>query len=269
MVGGTWYPRKYERPSDRHETVILHFHGGGFLLSNARDINCAASASTLIRATSAMVFFVEYRLSSSPNGRFPAALQDAVTAYRYILDLDVPPSQIILSGDSAGGNLALGLLRYIGENADLFPHPPPSAALLWSPWLDLTVAPDNYATHPNFRTDYLPRAFISWALRAYPGRLPPSHPYISPSRHPFPTTTPIWLSVGTLEVLRDQGVEFASAMEGMRGNRVGLCELSDVGHDTFLTAHLSGRQDKAEEEAADAARFLRSVQRRISSDEDL
>ena len=257
-VGGTWYPRKYESQSDQREKVILHFHGGAFLLSDARDMNCASAAKTMIEATSAMVFFVDYRLCSSPSGRFPAALQDAITAYRYILNLGVPPCHVVISGDSAGANLAVGLLRYIGEKSNLLPNP--SAALLWSSWLDLTVRPEDMKKHQNFRTDYVPSELFAWALRTYPSqRLPLSHPYLSPSRHPFPTTTPIWVSVGNLELLRDQGVEFADDMRKVQGNRVKLCEVSDVGHDTIITAHFSGRQDKADEGAVDAAKFLRAV----------
>lgn len=283
-TGGTWYPRKYYSGEKEGEVVILHFHGGGFVLSDARDANCAAPAETLVRATGGVVFFVEYRLSSSPGNRFPAALQDAVSAYLYlILELGVSPSRIVLSGDSAGGNLAIGLLRYIGENADLFDPPltgptgggrghggSPCATLLWSPWLDLTVQPHEYASHPNSKTDYVPASFLAWAQRAYlpHRRLPLSHPYISPSHHPFATPTPIWIAVGSCEVLRDQGVKFAEDMRGVvasgkgkgKGNgRVEVCELKDVGHDTFLTAHLTGRRDRAEEGAAGAARFLRGV----------
>lgn len=277
-TGGTWYPRKYRGESDRGEMVILHFHGGGFVLSDARDANCAVPAETLVRATGGMVFFVEYRLCSSPGARFPAALQDAVSAYLYlILELGVSPSRIVLSGDSAGGNLALGLLRYIGDNADLFDSPTtttttgggsPCATLLWSPWLDLAVPPAEYASHPNATTDYVPASFLAWARRAYHpplnrDRLPLSHPYISPSHHPFATQTPIWIAVGSCEVFRDQGVKFAEDMQGVgKGNqRVEVCELADVGHDTFLTAHLSGRRDKAEEGAVSAARFLKGVGR--------
>lgn len=320
-TGGTWYPKKYEDSKDGNGDdgiVILHFHGGGFVLSDARDANCAAPAQTLLRAmpsSSTFIFFVEYRLSSSPGHRFPAALQDALSAYLYlILDLHIYPSRIVLSGDSAGGNLALGLLRYISENADLFhPYSPATgssgggssptcaAVLLWSPWLDLSVPAYEFASHANYPTDYVPSSFLSWAQRAY---LPPSsssspsspspssnltqthqlslsslslsHPYISPALHPFLTPTPIWIAVGSHEVLRDQGVKFAADMQRLRmnGNGIGeneriggkleveVCELQDVGHDTFLTGHLTGRQDRAEEGAKSAAGFLEGVMRK-------
>ena len=263
-VGGTWYPRKYQSQSDRHEKVILHCHGGAFVLSDARDRNCALAAKITIQETSAMMFFVDYRLCSSPTGRFPAALQDAVTSYLYILGLGVPPSHVIISGDSAGGNLAVGLLRYIEENADLIPKP--SAALLWSPWLDLTMSPEDVENHHNFKLDYLPPELLTWAVREYRSpQLSVSHPYISPSHHPFPTTTPIWISVGNLEIFRDQAVEFADDMQKIPGNHVEFCELSDVAHDTFMTAHLTGRADKAVEGAVDAAGFLRAIKSGVGS----
>lgn len=80
-------------------------------------------------------------LSVEDDAFFPVALQDAVTAYAYVLNtLNVRPENVVISGDSAGGNLALALLPYMHEEGELvLPHP--RAALLWSPWVDLTVDP--------------------------------------------------------------------------------------------------------------------------------
>jgi alpha/beta hydrolase fold len=70
---------------------------------------------------SALVLCVQYRLPSHPGGRFPAALQDAATSFQHLLDLGVPASHIILSGDSTGGQLAVSLLRYISDYPKALP----------------------------------------------------------------------------------------------------------------------------------------------------
>ena len=171
---------------------------------------------------------------------------------------------MIISGDFAGGNLAVGLLRYIEGDPDLIPKP--SAALIWSPWFDLTMSLEDVESQYNFKLDYVPPELFTWAVREYRSRqLSVSHPYISPSHHPFPTTTPIWISVGNLEILRHQGVKFADGMQKIPGNHVEFYELSDVAYDTFLTAHLTGSVDKAEEGAVIAVGFLRVIKSGVGS----
>ncbi|RYP67535.1 hypothetical protein DL771_007185 [Monosporascus sp. 5C6A] len=92
-----------------------------------------ASSLLLQSSPGSVVLCPEYRLCSLQGGRFPAALQDAVTTYAYLVnELQIPASDIVLSGDSAGAHLALGLLRYINAHQDTFPEP--AAMLLWSPW---------------------------------------------------------------------------------------------------------------------------------------
>lgn len=80
-AGGTWYPVPFEASDLQHRRkIILHLHGGAFVLSDARDMNCAFAANTIMSAIPAKVFFLEYCLSSTPGNRFPAALQDVATA---------------------------------------------------------------------------------------------------------------------------------------------------------------------------------------------
>ncbi len=89
-------------------------------------------ASLLRASPGSAVLCPEYRLASHPGGRFPAALQDAVTAYAFLVfELKVPAANVVLSGDSAGAHLVLGLLRYINAHKYIFPEP--TGTLLWSP----------------------------------------------------------------------------------------------------------------------------------------
>ncbi|GAA82714.1 hypothetical protein AKAW_00829 [Aspergillus luchuensis IFO 4308] len=101
-------------PSSKPARVVLHFHGGAYVVGG-------------------------YRLSMEENASFPAALKDGITACVYILEnLGLEPQNIILSGDLAGGNLVLSMIRYLVEEKKNGTEalPLPAAALLWSPWLD-------------------------------------------------------------------------------------------------------------------------------------
>jgi len=130
-IGGTWYPSRIDHANPPKD-VVLHFHGGGYTLGDGRTADCGFGASIILKHTSVgHVFCPQYRLSANTGGRFPAALQDALTSYAYLIfDLAILPSNIILSGDSAGGHMALQLLRYISDHGAELGLPPPQCAWL-------------------------------------------------------------------------------------------------------------------------------------------
>lgn len=85
------------------------------------------------RYTESRVFAINYRLA--PETRFPGQLHDAVSAYmRLIIDLQIPPENIVFAGDSAGAGLAVATMMYLRDEG----YPLPSGAILMSPWVDLT-----------------------------------------------------------------------------------------------------------------------------------
>ncbi|KAI9848575.1 MAG: hypothetical protein M1837_007244 [Sclerophora amabilis] len=135
VIGGTWFPSPYRSEDEQEKKVVLHFHGGAYVMGDGRQRESGYGAGLLIKHMCATVFSVQYRLSSDQKCPFPAALQDA---YRYLLDQGISPLSIVLSGDSSGGNLVIALLRYLSDNKGLLPNP--SAALLWSPSVDLAAA---------------------------------------------------------------------------------------------------------------------------------
>lgn len=117
-----------QRPRQKPGRVILFLHGGAYY------INSPATHRTitipLSKYCDARVFAVDYRLA--PETRFPGQLHDAVLAYlRLIDDLHIPPENIIICGDSAGGGLALALLLYLRDND----YPLPAGSMLFSPWV--------------------------------------------------------------------------------------------------------------------------------------
>ena len=258
VTPGTWLPAPYQpRPGAEEQTVVLYFHGGAYVMGDGRTAQSAFAAKTLITHLKATVLSICYRLSCHPNCEFPAALQDAVSAYSYLLSLAIPASHIIIVGDSAGGNLAIGLLRYIADNPDRLPHP--RAALLGSPWLDLfsTLDPNNIDNHRNASTDYLPGIFASWGAHEYvPSHIDAASPYISPLNHPFYTEVPLWVCVGGSEVLYDDGVKFVDNMRA-KGNRVKL-HVEPLASHSFLSAGIvTGFRREADNAVKLAAEWIR------------
>jgi acetyl esterase/lipase len=121
-VGGLWYPAPLFAglPNLDDEKVVLHFPGGAFVIAFGQEFrgkDLAMAMSQHPKAT--RTFFAQYRVANDDTTCFPAALQDVVTFYHYILSLGVKPKNIILSGDSAAGNLVVGLLRYLETSSKL------------------------------------------------------------------------------------------------------------------------------------------------------
>lgn len=272
VTGGTWYPNpcqvQVEGGEQTTTTVILHFHGGAYVMGEGRPSDVQFSATMLTEhLNSSVVLFPSYRLSSNQDCAFPAALQDAITAYQHLLGQGISPKRIVISGDSAGGNLAVALLRYIGDGGNHANLPSPSAALLFSPWLDIKSARDDPAKlgrNKNYKTDYVPGNFASWGAVTY---IPEesldaanNDPYFSPLLHPFHTKTPLWIQVGGLEILKDEGIGFAEAMQLKEGNKVELYIEPLANHDILYVGNLTGFAEEAKRAVKLAGEFLSQQQ---------
>jgi acetyl esterase/lipase len=118
--------------------VILHMHGGGFALGSATS--SVGFASDLARKAGMSAITVDYRLA--PEHPYPAALHDVTAAYQALLERNGAGAPIVVSGESAGGNLALELLIACKQRGLAMP----AAAVLFSPMTDLTVTGDSYTT---------------------------------------------------------------------------------------------------------------------------
>jgi epsilon-lactone hydrolase len=116
-------------PVDRTEPTVLYLHGGGYVLGSAFGYQSHAGA--LAAAAQSGVLVVDYRLA--PEHPFPAALDDALSAYRWLLDQGVAPERVTVAGDSAGGGLVMSLLLSLKRDGE----PAPGGAVLLCPWLDL------------------------------------------------------------------------------------------------------------------------------------
>ncbi|WP_247831620.1 alpha/beta hydrolase [Bradyrhizobium sp. 200] len=150
-----------ETPRSSSERIILFCHGGGF------QVGSIGSHFGLVRrladAAHARVLAFDYRLA--PEHRYPAALEDAISAYRWLLDRGIPPSRITLAGDSAGGALAVGIAVAARDNG----LPMPACTVLISPWLDLAMRGESYSSRAELDIFSKPQQLAAMS-RAYLGR---------------------------------------------------------------------------------------------------
>ncbi|KAI9742339.1 MAG: hypothetical protein M1818_003872 [Claussenomyces sp. TS43310] len=258
VVGGVWYTAP-PPPGDPPELVVIHFHGGAYVLGGVRPMESGWGPEVLSKHMGCPVLQPQYRLANEENSSFPAALQDAITAYVYVLKtLKVRPENVVLSGDSAGANLAVALLRYLHEEGKKV-LPLPRAALLWGPWLDLRVEPAKVDSHPSISTDYLFGSLLEWGARSLtPAGWSSGHPYISPLGNEFHSRVPIFIQTGTAEVLYDQHLQFAAGMRD-KGSRVELMEIKYAPHDTFAAGVILGFAKEAEDATDHATRFVQGA----------
>jgi phosphinothricin tripeptide acetyl hydrolase len=125
-------------PGARPGAVVLYLHGGGYVIGSPRSHRHLAAA--IARAAGARALVPEYRLA--PEHPFPAALDDALAAYRWLLDQGVAPARVVIAGDSAGGGLTVATLVALRERG----LPRPAGGVCISPWVDLACGGATYAT---------------------------------------------------------------------------------------------------------------------------
>lgn len=264
QLGMTWTPSRPPPAGLIHPgmVVALHFHGGGFVIGNGRDEDTGYMANAFVKHMGCThVCTPQYRLSSSENGQFPAPLQDALTAYLNLIKTkNIPASQIILSGDSAGANLALALVRYIHEYGQVDGIPFPRAMTLWSPWVDVAGALEQDITQsPNYKYDYLNRHFARWGASTISGygKTDAAGPYLSPLRNPFglEQSLPVYVNAGGGEVLYDDINNFCQRYQ-KHGWNVHLDVSPGCPHDILLLGDTMGFGTEAIKAVENARRFL-------------
>lgn len=193
-VVGAWL-----EPPDVTDLVLLYFHGGGFCFGSLRTHGALIGA--LARATRARTLAIEYRLA--PEHPAPAAIDDALAAYRYLLAEGVSPERIVLAGDSAGGTMVLSTLLALRDRHE----PLPAAGVAISPWVDLGCSGDSFTRNAAF--DFVGEAHCRLAAACYLGGADPNRPDISPLRADLAGLPPLFLQAGEAEVLIDQIRVFA------------------------------------------------------------
>jgi monoterpene epsilon-lactone hydrolase len=196
------------------EGVVLYLHGGSFISGSI--VSHRTLAGNVAIASGARTLLIDYRLA--PEHPFPEGLEDAATAYQWILAQGIEPASVVVAGDSAGGNLSLSLLVLLRDTG----RPLPAAAVCLSPNPDLTYSSESWVTNANLDvmiSEHLERQAVDVYLRG----ADPRSPRASPSFADLRGLPPMFLQVGSFEVLRSDVEGFAE-----RARRAGVAVTLEV-----------------------------------------
>lgn len=180
--------------------VVLYLHGGGYVIGSPRSHRHLAAA--IAAAGQASALLLDYRLA--PEHPYPAAVDDATAAYRWLLEQGVAPGHVVIGGDSAGGGLTVATLLAL-RDARL---PLPAGGICISPWVDLTFSGASYRTRAAV-DPIVKRPGIDEMARAYLGATAAQTPLASPLFADLRGLPPLLIHVGSDEVLLDDAVQLA------------------------------------------------------------
>ncbi len=189
-----------QTPEAEADHVVMFLHGGGYVSGSIRSHR--HMVAELGRQARARTFALDYRLA--PEHPFPAALEDALAGYRFLLEAGIDPARIALAGESAGGGLALATLISLRDAGEKLP------ACVWlsSPWVDLAMTgaslESKAAVDPLIQAPYLAEL-----ATAYLGGADPKSPLISPIYADLRGLPPSLIQVGSAETLLDDAVRVA------------------------------------------------------------
>ncbi len=229
---------KAENP--RWDYVILQLHGGGYV-SKIRNAYYTMAVWYSRLAGGVPVLSPDYRVA--PENPYPAALEDAVASYQWLLDRGFRGDKIIIVGDSAGGGLAMALTMYLRDH-DM---PLPRGIVAMSPWTDVTASGESYTL--NYELDPLfgnTRESMIY-INDYAGDHDKKDPYISPIFGSFREFPPMLIQVGSIEMLLSDSVTAAS-MADIAGVDVRLSIYDDMFHVFQMAGNLLPESKKAWEE---------------------
>lgn len=190
-------------PGSDASRVLMYFHGGGYcsgsILSHRRMVTEAGRAARM------RTLAVGYRLA--PEHRFPAALDDALTAWRFLRMQDIAAEHIAVGGDSAGGGLTVALINRLREARE----EPPACAWLVSPWTDLAMTGSTLATKDAI-DPILHKGYLDELAGAYlPAGMDRKDPRVSPLYADLRYFPPTLIQVGSAETLLADATRFAAA----------------------------------------------------------
>lgn len=234
--------------------VILQLHGGGYI-GPMKNIYRRFAVKYSKLSFGADVLSVDYRVA--PEHPFPAALDDCVMAYRWLLEeKEYKPGQIVVAGDSAGGGLALALILYLKDHN----MPLPAGVITMSPWSDVTLSGNSYEA--NYEIDPLFGNSKENMLYqcSYIGEADTKDPYLSPlfgDYHGFP---PMLMQVGSFEVLLDDTLSVAKKAK-KSGVKVRTSVYDGMFHVFQMGMDLIPESREAWEEVGEYLRIIYQIRR--------
>ncbi len=226
--------------------TLLYLHGGGYLINSAKSHR--GHVANIVKAAKARALNINYRLA--PEHPFPAAVEDAVKAYRWLLKQNIPPQQIALAGDSAGGGLAVAAMLALKEAGDDLP----GAGVCLSPWFDLAMTGNSNKDKIQVDKILNPIDIENMAAH-YLQQADPKTPTASPLYGDLTGLPPLLIHVGTDELLLDDSRRFADL-----ARKAGVEVQLDIWEGMFHAWHLAvGILPEASRAIADIAAFLKKI----------
>jgi monoterpene epsilon-lactone hydrolase len=214
-IKGHWYqPRSGARP-----VTLLYLHGGGYAYYSKAHENLIALVTL---AAESRTFALDYRLT--PEHPYPAQLEDALAAYRWLLDTGVAPERLVVAGDSAGGNLTLALLLSL-RDAHL---PLPALAIGLAPWTDFANSGESMIKNEAY--DWIEKCMADRWAEWYCKGADVRNPLVSPIHADFSGLPPIYLQAGSAEILHVMIRALADRAQ-QQGARVTLEVWPNMTHD--------------------------------------
>ncbi|MGE3539689.1 MAG: alpha/beta hydrolase [Candidatus Tectimicrobiota bacterium] len=204
--------------------IILYLHGGGYVIGSIDTHRALAGRLSL--AAAGRVLLIDYRLA--PEHPYPAAVEDALTAYRWLLRHHAPPTQIAIAGDSAGGGLTIATLVAL-RAAGL---PLPAAGVCLSPWIDLEGLGESMRTKASL-DPMVQHAGLRWFAGLYLGNADPRTPLAAPLYADLTGLPPLLVQVGTAETLLDDSARLVD-----RARMAGVDVTYEVWEDMIHVWHL-------------------------------
>jgi monoterpene epsilon-lactone hydrolase len=225
--------------------VILYLHGGAYLFGSIDEYR--DFATRLACASGARALVVDYRLA--PEHPFPAAHDDAVSAYRALLESGIDARRIVVAGDSAGGGLAASVLVTLRERG----LPLPAGGVLVSPWVDLAARGGTLVSNEKY--DFFSPDLVAYWSREIVAGADATDPRASPGRADLRGLPPLLVEVGGAEMILDQVVAFAERAR-VAGVDARLRVWEDCFHDWPLFAAVLGDGRRAVDEMG---AFIREI----------
>lgn len=237
FVEGLWI----EPESTRADRILLYLHGGGYMVGSAAT---GGSVAGYLAVKGGMhAFSLEYPLA--PESPYPAQLNCAEAAYRFLLRKGFKPENIVIAGDSAGGNLALTLLLRLRSAA----LPMPAGAYLISPWTDLTHSSPTHELKRDVDA-VLNHDFMEWMATSFVGAGDREDPLVSPVFGDLNGFPPLLVQVGSFETLLDDSLTLVRNA-ALADVPVRLSVWPGYNHDFQMGfAHLKGAERALDEAAA-------------------
>ena len=195
-IPGEWI----STPESVEERVVYYLHGGGYVICSI-DTHRPMIAR-IARAAGARALAINYRLA--PENPFPAAVEDATAAYRWLVSTGVEPAKVVIAGDSAGGGLAVAAMVALRDAGE----PLPAAGVCISPWVDMEGTGESMVTKADVDPIVRPEGMPQMA-KAYLGDADPRTPLASPIYANLTGLPPLLIQVGTAETLLDDATRLA------------------------------------------------------------